>query len=193
MRTILPRRGHRLALLVWAIVVGAPALAQAQLFPNLPIRRERPDCANENPQYKMIRQEYWGYYPTCWRRFPAGWGCPSPDAPNWEQAKRDIPLDKLPDSEDTGDAPAGSNGAAPETAPSGAQPPVDSPTPRAPALPELPSDNDSPFTRPVTPPAVTPDSPPAGGPPADPPPATAQAKPRRGRSMVAGLFNGRKR
>jgi hypothetical protein len=189
MRTILPRRGRRLGVLVWAIVLGAPALAQAQLFPNLPIRRERPDCANENPQYKMIRQEYWGYYPTCWRRFPAGWGCPSPDAPNWEQAKRDIPLDKLPDAEDLDDdSTPPSNGTDP------AQPPAEgAPGVRPPVLPELPSDDDSPFTRPVTPPAVIPDSPPAGGPPADPPPATAQTRGRRGRSMVAGLFSSRKR
>src|SRR4051812_1774071 len=91
MRTILPRTGRASALLFVAVVLGAPSLASAQLFPNLPIRRERTPCANENPQYKMIRQEYWGYYPTCWRRFPPGWGCPSAEAPNWEAAKAKAP------------------------------------------------------------------------------------------------------
>ena len=88
------RRGSGL-LLGLAIVLGAPALAGAQLIPDLPIRRQRPDCSQENPQYKIIRQEYWGYYPTCWKRFPAGSGCPSAEAPNWEKSKLKPPLAPL--------------------------------------------------------------------------------------------------
>ena len=63
----------------------APSLAEAQqsgLFPNIGVRRQRVPCAAEDPVYKLYRHEYFGYHPTCWRRFPAGWGCPSPEAPN---------------------------------------------------------------------------------------------------------------
>jgi len=71
----------------WAFVLtlGAPMLAEAQqggLFPLAPIRRQRVPCQNENPVYGLYRHEYFGYHPTCWRRFPAGWGCPSPEAPD---------------------------------------------------------------------------------------------------------------
>lgn len=67
------------------LVLGAPMLAEAQqsgLFPLAPIRRQRVPCPMEDPVYGLYRQEYFGYHPTCWRRFPAGWGCPSPEAPN---------------------------------------------------------------------------------------------------------------
>src|SRR3954469_2486152 len=96
MRTIKPRRSRPTALLALGVARGARALAGAQLIPNLPIRRERPPCAAENPAYRQIRQEYWGYYPTCWRKFPPGWGCPSPEAPNWEAEKRRQKLDVPP-------------------------------------------------------------------------------------------------
>lgn len=82
------------SLAVLALLLGLPGLAQAQLFPNLPIRRQRVDCAHENPAYPMIRQQYWGYYPTCWRRFPPGWGCPSAEAPNWAASLEKQPLPK---------------------------------------------------------------------------------------------------
>jgi hypothetical protein len=68
-----------------ALVVAAPAFVQAQqtgLFPLAPIRRERVPCPEEDPVYRLYRHEYFGYHPTCWRRFPPNWGCPSPEAPN---------------------------------------------------------------------------------------------------------------
>ena len=190
MRTILPRRGRSSALLALAMILGVPALAEAQLFPNLPLRkRERADCSQENPQYKMVRQEYWGYYPTCWRKFPAGWGCPSADAPNWEQAKRDLALDKLPDD---GLPPAEgdgmpADGADPAETP--ANPPANN------ALPELPSEGTSPFDQPVTPPTPPPATPGTapGVPPAGAAPPGTAARPRRARNLVSGLFNTRKR
>lgn len=89
------RRGWRFATLVaLAWVLGGTGVCEAQLFPNLPIRRKKNDCDQEAPFYKMIRQNYHGYYPTCWRQFPPGWTCPCPNpaAPNWEASKRDIPL-----------------------------------------------------------------------------------------------------
>jgi hypothetical protein len=67
------------AWLAVALVILVPALAEAQLFPNRTIRREKPDCASEPPFYKQVRRDYFGYYPTCWSKFPAGWGCPCPD------------------------------------------------------------------------------------------------------------------
>ena len=66
------------------LAAGLPSLAQAQLFPNLWIQRERAACANEPPFYGHVRRDYYGYYPTCWRKFPEGWACPTPnpEAPN---------------------------------------------------------------------------------------------------------------
>jgi hypothetical protein len=69
---------------VWAVLafLGMPALghAQFQLFPHhFHERRERTPSAMESPIYKMTRQQYYGYYAPCWRRFPAGWGCPCPN------------------------------------------------------------------------------------------------------------------
>lgn len=88
---------------VWTLVVllGIPALAQAQqtgLFPLRPIKRERVPCAAEDPVYRQHREMYYGYYPTCWRKFPPGWGCMSPEAPNaaasFEKLKRKEPTDQ---------------------------------------------------------------------------------------------------
>lgn len=201
------RRGSGL-LLGLAVVLGVPSLASAQLFPDLPIRRQRPDCARENPQYKVVRQEYWGYYPTCWRRFPLGSGCPSPEAPDWAKAidknrggiplidltkpltnrKPEPPVDRnggdRPD--DTGDRP-------------GVRPKVDG------DMPKLPDDGEDPF-KPKKSPATDPKDPtdPVTIPPAELPkgagasapaplgdlPASA-ATPSRRRSLVASLFGRR--
>jgi len=162
-------------------VLGLPALAQAQLFPNLPIRRERQDCTQENPQYKMIRQEYWGYYPTCWRKFPPGWGCPSPEAPDWEASKRKIPL-VPPEPIDGGDDLGGDEPGMEPRPDEGGRParPRDNE-----GLPPVPDDNVSPFDPTPRPPAggnapspfdPTPRPAPAGGvSPPDAPPADAPA------------------
>ncbi|RUL89563.1 hypothetical protein [Tautonia sociabilis] len=78
---------------VLVALLGGSA-AEAQLLPNLPIhKRERPDCSQEKPVYGLYRNKYYGYYPTCWRQFPPGWGCPSNEAPNWEADLARLPLD----------------------------------------------------------------------------------------------------
>ena len=80
----------------------APGIAEAQLFPNLPTRkRERADCSQELPVYGVYRQKFYGYYPTCWRQFPDGWGCPSPESPNWQAELARQPLD-IPEEGDLG-------------------------------------------------------------------------------------------
>jgi hypothetical protein len=79
MLTLSWRKAGASSALAMALVVGLPALAQAQLFPNLWIQRERNACANEPPFYAHVRHNYYGYFPTCWRRFPEGWACPCPN------------------------------------------------------------------------------------------------------------------
>src|SRR4051794_33602426 len=151
MRAILPSRSRATALLFLTICLGAPSLASAQLLPNLPIRRQRPPCEMENPQYKMIRQEYWGHYPTCWRRFPPGWGCPSPEVENWAQAKAKLPID-MPTGEepDLANPSQRRNGAARPNNGGEMDPerPRDPANPRRPndsGIPALPNDVKSPF------------------------------------------------
>lgn len=199
-------------LLGLAVVLGVPSLASAQLFPNLPIRRQRPDCAQENPQYKVIRQEYWGYYPTCWRKFPPGSGCPSPEAPDWAAAidptkPGGLPLIKLdaipsrkpeppPLNDRNGVDRQGDGVERP-----GVRPKVDG------EMPKLPDEGEDPFLiKPKKPPATDPKAPvdPPANPPADLPKAPGAntpaplgdlpgttATPNRRRSLVAGLFGRR--
>jgi hypothetical protein len=85
---------------VWALalVLGAPALVQAQtqLFPLAPIQRHRVPCPMEDPVYGLYRHQYWGYFPTCWRTFPPGWGCPSSESPDVARAFQERPREKLP-------------------------------------------------------------------------------------------------
>jgi len=149
-----------------ALVAGTPALSHAQqsgLFPLLPIQRERTPCAIEDPVYRLYRHEYFGYHPTCWRKFPSGWGCPSPEGPNAAESFRQIPRDVIP--EEGGPETPG------EMAP-GARPdamPGNVPSPNA--LPPLPAPERSPFdldTKPETPPA----RPGARNMPGDTPPAS---------------------
>ncbi len=181
------------SLAVLALLLGLPGLAQAQLFPNLPIRRQRVDCAHENPAYPMIRQQYWGYYPTCWRRFPPGWGCPSAEAPNWAASLEKQPLPK-PENTGPDNEEDEMGGPQPGANPPGGRPGAGNVRPDA--LPPLPGDT-SPFENQPQPPAGG-GNPPAGGArPGDTPPAgtppTASAPPRRTRSLVAGLFGGTRR
>jgi len=90
-----------------ALALGVPALVQAQtqLFPLAHIQRQRPPLPMEDPIYGLYRQQYFGHFPTCWRTFPKGWGCPSPEAPDmareFAERKRDPLPDNLPDL-DTG-------------------------------------------------------------------------------------------
>ncbi|CAN5914749.1 hypothetical protein BH23PLA1_BH23PLA1_11270 [soil metagenome] len=94
------RRSRRLrGPAAWALLLalGVPAVAEAQLFPNLPTRkRQRPDCALEAPVYGQYRHQYYGYHPTCWRKFPPGWGCPSHEVANWQAELQLSPL-QIPD------------------------------------------------------------------------------------------------
>lgn len=163
------------------VVLGAPALVEAQqsgLFPNAPIRRERVPCPHEDPVYRLYRHEYFGYHPTCWRRFPEGWGCPSPEAPNVAQAFRDQPRDAPPadlPSEEGGDLPGapprdGAPGEGPDAMPG--------------MLPPPPDDTRSPFdldapgpARPAGAAPVLPEPPPARIPDPAPPGSGAPAAP----------------
>jgi hypothetical protein len=88
-------RGRLLVLAALLMVVSWPDLARAQqtgLFPNLPIKRQRVPCDQEDPIYKVYKNKYFGYHPTCWRQFPSGWGCPSPDGPNREESFKKYPF-----------------------------------------------------------------------------------------------------
>jgi hypothetical protein len=139
------------------LVVVLPELVSAQansLFPDIYIKRKRECCAHEDPRYAMFREQYFGYFPTCWRRFPPGWKCPSPDAPDWEAALRELPLEMPQDT--AGEAPVD-----PFTDPRALP---DS------ALPELPREDGSLFPG-------TPARPGAEPPPADPAPRTNRPDP----------------
>jgi len=119
-----------------AVVLGGPSIASAQLLPNAQIRRERPPCVAEPPFYGQVRQQYFGYYPTCWRKFPPGWACPcpNPELPDWAASLKANPI-----KTDTAPAP----GPAEDDLPGGpgrvADPSTD------PGLPPAPNDNVSPF------------------------------------------------
>jgi hypothetical protein len=93
------------AWLVIGLFALIPSLAEAQLFPNRTIRRERPPCAAEPPFNAQVRRDYFGYYPTCWTRFPAGWACPcpNPELPNPAASYEKNPLGRKRD--DLDDAP----------------------------------------------------------------------------------------
>ncbi|WP_435010154.1 hypothetical protein P12x_001384 [Tundrisphaera lichenicola] len=84
------------ALLAIGLLFILPAMAEAQLFPNLSIRRQREPRAAEPPFYAQVRRDYYGYFPTCWSRFPEGWACPcpNPELPNAAESFRKRPLDK---------------------------------------------------------------------------------------------------
>lgn len=72
------------ALLAIGLLFLLPAMAEAQLFPNRTIKRQRESCVAEPPFYKQVRSQYYGYFPTCWSKFPEGWACPcpNPELPN---------------------------------------------------------------------------------------------------------------
>lgn len=123
-----------------AIVLGGPAVSHAQLIPNLNVRRERPPCVAEPPFYPLVRQQYFGYYPTCWRKFPPGWACPcpNPELPNWQAS-----LAKDPIRTESGDSPRPGGEEDPFTAPDrGNRDPGDDRN-----LPPPPDDNASPFEK----------------------------------------------
>ncbi len=138
---------------LFAVALGAlaalsvfPGKASAQpnaLLPDIYIKRQRPCPGLEDPRYGYIRENYYGYFPTCWRRFPPGWGCPSADAPNWAAELQRLPLDVPQDL----NAPAGDN-AAPNPLQRVGDPFERRPAPRTEGtLPDLPPDRDPLFPR----------------------------------------------
>jgi hypothetical protein len=185
MRTKSRNRGLGPVLAVLTLVAAMPELARAQqsgLFPNAPIKRQRVPCDQEDPVYKIYKEKYFGYHPTCWRPFPTGWGCPSPEKPDVEKSFRE---QKLGTSEGMQ-----TDAASPLDAQEGDQPVV----PR-PSLPTPPGGRQvSPFEqlgpegdKPANPPAPRQDQ----KPPADifdspdKPPADAPNAPRAGRTRPA--------
>jgi hypothetical protein len=145
-----------LTLAVLTFVVGLPGLASAQqsgLFPNAPIRRVRPPCDQEDSIYKLYRHQYYGYHPTCWRKFPDGWGCPSPEAPDKEKSFREIKRQpREPEPGEEGEEPGMDRGREQPT-----ERPSTSPFDE---LPPVPSDTKPPFGL---------DNPPEGGAPGENP------------------------
>ena len=146
------RRFWSPAVWAFALVLAAPLLASAQqtgLFPLAPIRRERVPCPMEDPLYGLYRSQYYGYFPTCWRRFPPGWGCPSPEAPNAAQSFAEIKRDELPSVEEAPPEEGGGPEGPPRPAPGGELEPL--PGGRGPAvpspeqLPPIPGGTRSPF------------------------------------------------
>jgi hypothetical protein len=137
MRTYRTRGGRAVGLAVLALVVSLSERAQAQqsgLFPLAPIRRERPPCANEDPVYKLYKQQYFGYHPTYWSRFPGGWGITSKEAPDKEKSFTEQPLGKPPELGEGAAGPA-EEGMGPMPGAGAAQP----------AAPPLPRGRRSPF------------------------------------------------
>lgn len=176
------RRLRSPAALALAACGGLPTVADAQLFPNAPIKRERVPCPAESPIFNLYRHEYFGYHPTCWRRFPAGWGCPSPEAPNAQAEFQRRPLDN---------PLAGSTGPLPEEPLDDLPPDEMSPTPPPVEgnLPPVPEDDRSPFS--LDPPTPTPRRP--GTEPTPPPsasPVDPLAPPRRAVPPAAAVMPG---
>jgi hypothetical protein len=204
MRTICRRRSQGLVLAVLTLIVGLADRAQAQqtgLFPLAPIRRQRVPCDQQDPTYKIHKYQYFGYHPTCWRPFPAGWGCPSPEAPDkaesFRQQKFDAGIDNgTPRPEDMQGQPELLKPAMP-TLPGGGVSPFDQPGPgAAPNAPRGGAVTPSPFDleRKDPTPGAAPNAPPAGGAvnPSpfeldrkDPAPGAAPNAPRAGRDRPA--------
>jgi hypothetical protein len=123
---------------VFAITASLPQMASAQqggLFPLHPIKRKRVPCDQEDPIYKIAKYQYFGFHPTCWHPFPAGWGCPSPEAPDREKSFKETPLGSTAE----GELPPPGAEERPETEPG--------PTRRPGALPAVP--RESPFDTPA--------------------------------------------
>ncbi len=169
MRTNSRRRGRGLALAVIAVSASLPQMAWAQqngLFPLHPIKRHRVPCDHEDPIYKINKYQYFGAFPTCWHRFPDGWGCPSADAPDREKSFKETPLGSREDGEL--EAP-------PEEGPGMENPPPPRPRPN---LPAVPGGERSPFDTPPAAPGAA--APGATTPPRTPPATDPFASPDLG-------------
>jgi hypothetical protein len=182
MRTNSRSRGRGLVLAVLALIASMPELARAQqagLFPNHPIKRQRVPCDQEDPVYRIYKQKYFGYHPTCWSPFPSGWGCPSPEKPDKEKSFRERKLgEDMPELPGTEEGAQGQP-AAPITRPDRpvvpprGRSPFDTPEPNGampaapgePAAPPRERPRQSPFDldKPDKPPTAAPDAPQANG------------------------------
>jgi hypothetical protein len=142
MITIAYRRRPSPALLAVLVVLGLPALAQAQMFPNLWVKRQRPPCTMEEPIYSVYRTQFYGYYPTQWRTFPPDWHLKSPEAVTPAQLQA-VRLDVQKNIEATerlmeGEDPEALDPGLPDVAPNPAvRPPA--------AIPPVPNPGQSPF------------------------------------------------
>ena len=164
-----PRPAQVLAVL--AAMVSLSGLATAQqsgLLPLHPIRRERTPCTAEDPIYKLYRNQYYGYFPTQWRRFPDNWNLRSAETPNAQEELKKNPIEvpKPFQGEEEGEEKPGPAGP-------GARPPIPNPPPDTDRSPfemdkpdtgVTPSPGAAPGRRPPTtrgnvPPAATGDSP----------------------------------
>lgn len=121
------RRKPGQVLAVLAAVTSLSGMAEAQqsgMFPLHPIRRERTPCVNEEPIYKLYRNQYYGYFPTQWRRFPDGWSLRSPEGPNTAEELKKNPIEgPKPFS------PEGEGEEMPGPAAPGTKPPIPNPPP----------------------------------------------------------------
>ncbi len=129
-KSISRKPGQVLAVL--AAVTSLSGLAEAQqsgMFPLHPIRRERTPCANEEPIYKLYRNQYYGYFPTRWRRFPDGWALRSPDGPNTQEELKKNPIEGPKPSSGEGEGEEMQGPAAPGGKPAIPKPPPDERSP----------------------------------------------------------------
>ena len=112
---------------VLMVLLSSSGLVQAQqsgLFPLHPIKRQRVPCPNEDPIYKLYRNQYYGHFPTQWRKFPEGWNLPNPEGPNTAQVLKTSPI------EETKPLPSSGEGEEMEPTPErGGQRPIPTPPP----------------------------------------------------------------
>ncbi len=83
-------------LVVLAAFASLSGLAKAQqsgLLPLHAIKRERTPCANEDPIYKLYRNQYYGYFPTQWRKFPDHWSLRNSETPDVAKELKEKPIE----------------------------------------------------------------------------------------------------
>ncbi|MHB1561569.1 MAG: hypothetical protein ACYC61_29320 [Isosphaeraceae bacterium] len=199
MRTNSRMMTRALTLVVLTGAVGFAERAQAQqtgLFPLAPIRRQRVPCDQEDPTYKVYKQQYFGYHPTCWRTFPEGWGCPSGQRPDVEKSKKDIPPGNTPElGGDQGEGMGGERNPQMERRPErpgipeGVDPFVETPGAGAPNVAPLPGRGNTVPGRTIPAPGRA--KPPAGEDPFQDlnPPGAAMTRPRGGNGARGGSMS----
>jgi hypothetical protein len=187
------RRKPGQVLAVLAAVMSLSGLAEAQqsgMFPMHAIRRERTPCANEDPIYKLYRNQYYGYFPTQWRRFPDGWSLSSPEGPHTAEELKKNPIEGPKPFAPEGEGEEMQGPAAPPTRPAIPNPPPDERSPfemdRPEAAPGAAPGRTNPAARGTTPPPAAEPSPfdvpetkpaPAGAAPGDRPQASRPNRP----------------